>query len=122
LLLLPQGEIFVMHYTFDILGVTPVFTFFNYQQEVENNPRRSMAYLGSPECTLDGLIQATELIPDKPDWDWDAVVKTMVNFWLHHESNIQTWRREMASFSEATLLVARVANTQVLRQEFEALL
>ena len=111
-----------MNYTFDILGVTPVFTFFNYQQEVENNPRRSMAYLGSPECTLDGLIQATELIPDKPDWDWDAVVKTMVNFWLHHESNIQTWRREMASFCEATLLVARVANTQILRQEFEALL
>ena len=81
-----------------------------------------MANLGSPECTLDGLIQATELIPDKPDWDWDAVVKTMVNFWLHHESNIHTWRREMASFSEATLLVARVANTQILRQEFEALL
>ena len=43
-LLLPSGEIFVMNYTFDILGVTPIFTFFNYQQQVESDRHRSIRF------------------------------------------------------------------------------
>ncbi|MEB3229331.1 MAG: hypothetical protein VKJ27_13230 [Synechocystis sp.] len=112
----------MVNYTFDILGVAPIFTFFNYQQQVENDRGRSLAYVGSPACTLDGLIQATELIPEKPDWDWDAVVKTIVDFWLHHEANIQQWRQELDSLTDDGLLVGRVANTQILRRQFERLL
>jgi hypothetical protein len=56
-----------MSYCFDIIGVTPVLDFFYYQQNLEQNPKRSKAYLGSYQCTLDGFIQATEMIPKKPN-------------------------------------------------------
>ncbi len=112
----------MMSYTFDILGVTPMLTFFNYQQQVECNPQRSMAYLASFNCTLDGLIDATDLIPQKPDWDWDMVIGAMVKFWVHHESLVEQWRQEMISLGEQSLLVGRIANTQLLRQQFESLI
>lgn len=110
-----------MSYTFDILGITPIFTFFNYQQEVEQNPRRGTTYLGSYQCTLEGFIQATDLIPQKPDWDWDNVVQSIVNFWLRHEETINQWKSELANTGNDNLLVARVSNIDILRREFESL-
>jgi hypothetical protein len=112
----------IMNYTFDILGVTSVCTFFQYQQDVEQNPERSRAYVASYSCTLDGLIQGTEAIIKRPNWNWDEVVQTMVNFWLRHESAIQQWKEELILLGEDNLLVGRVANVERLRQEFESLL
>jgi hypothetical protein len=111
-----------MSYSFDVLGITPIFTFFNYQQEVEQNPRRNTAYLGSYHCSLEGFIQATELIHQKPDWDWDDVVKRIIDFWLGHEENIQQWKRELTTIGQESLIVARVANIDGLRKDFEVLL
>ncbi|MEB3174941.1 MAG: hypothetical protein VKN60_07130 [Cyanobacteriota bacterium] len=111
-----------MTYTFDILGVAPVFTFFNYQQDVEQRPERSLAYVASYDCTLDSLIKSTELILRRPDWDWDAVAQTMVNFWLRNPEPIQRWKQELDSLGKDNLLVGRVANVESLRQAFESLL
>ena len=111
-----------MSYSFDIIGVTPVLNFFYYQQDVEQNPKRSKAYLGSYECTLDAFIQSTEMIPQKPNWNWDKVVDSMVEFWLNHSDDIHQWKQELATFGNDNLIVARVANVSWLRHEFEELI
>ncbi|MCC5898801.1 MAG: hypothetical protein JJU32_12925 [Phormidium sp. BM_Day4_Bin.17] len=47
-----------MSYTFDIINILPVLNFFDHQQKVEQTPHRSLAYLGSYDCTLDGFNEA----------------------------------------------------------------
>lgn len=111
-----------MSYSFDIVGVTPVLDFFYYQQQVEQNPKRSKAYLGSYQCTLDSFIKSTEMIPEKPDWNWDQVVESIVDFWLHQEETIQTWKQTLENSHHENLIIARIANVQWLRQEFQSLL
>lgn len=111
-----------MSYSFDIIGVTPVLDFFYYQQKVEQNPCRSKAYLGSYECTLDSFIQSTEMIPKKPNWNWDEVIESIVDFWLHQEEAINQWKKTFDDSPEENLIVARVANVQWLRNEFKSLL
>lgn len=110
-----------MAYTFEILGITPILTFFNYQQTIEQHPQRSTAYVGSYHCRLDALIQATQHIPHKPNWNWDRVVDVMVQFWLQNEDRVQQWRQELDSLNRDRLLVARVANTDLLRRELNQL-
>ncbi|NEO84587.1 MAG: hypothetical protein F6J87_10090 [Spirulina sp. SIO3F2] len=111
-----------MTYTFDILGIAPLLTVFEYQQRVAQNPHHSKAYLGSPECTLDGLIKSTDLLVPKPNWNWDEVIQRMVNFWLKHEERIHYWQGQLATVGQDNVLVARVANVEMLRNEFELLL
>ncbi|MEM7796071.1 MAG: hypothetical protein AAF579_16655 [Cyanobacteria bacterium P01_C01_bin.118] len=111
-----------MSYNFDIVGVSPVWNFFKYQQHVEQSPHRSCAYLGSYECTLDGFIEATSLVYKKPDWDWDTVVSEIVNFWLNAGDHVGQWKKELAQAEETSLIVGRVANFQNLRSEFEGLI
>lgn len=113
-----------MAYSFDLLGVTPVLTFFNYQQRNEQDPHRPKAYLGAFQCTLDGFIDALELMPKKPQWDWDEVVATMVKFWLRHGDRIRECETEFKqSMPEGPqLVIARVSNIDALRHNFEAIL
>lgn len=109
-------------YSFDIIGITPVLTFLDYQHSVEHHRQRSKAYLGSHRCSLDAFIRSAETIPQKPEWDWDEVMAAMVNFWLRHEDSIQQWKRELDAVGRDKLLVARVANLSLLRAELESLL
>ena len=111
-----------MSYSFDIIGVTPVLKFFYYQQDVEQNPKRSKAYVGSYECTLDAFIKSTEMIPQKPNWNWDKVVDSIVEFWLNHADGIEKWKHELETVGNDNLIVARVANVNWLRHEFEELI
>ncbi|MBL1211045.1 hypothetical protein [Geminocystis sp. GBBB08] len=111
-----------MSYSFDIVGVTPILDFFYYQQKLEQNPNRSKTYLGSYQCTLDSFIKSTEMIPLKPDWNWDQVIESIVDFWIHHEETIQRWKLTFDNSSQQNLIVARVANVKWLRQEFQSLL
>ncbi len=110
-----------MSYNFEIIGITPVLTFFNHQQQVANNRDRSKVYLGSYQCTLDAFIESTNLIPEKPLWDWDEVIETTIDFWLQHEEDIRYWKQELKQTSQDNLLIARVANIEILRQELEQL-
>jgi hypothetical protein len=111
-----------MNYNFEIIGITPVLTFFNYQQEVEVSPKRSKAYLASYQCTLDAFIKSTKMIPQKPEWNWDEVIVTMINFWLKQEDSIRHWQLELKNAGKENLIVARVANFDVLRTELQNLL
>jgi hypothetical protein len=110
-----------MNYSFDIVGVTPTLQFFNYQQKIEQTPKRSKAYLGSYCCTLDAFIEATNLVHHKPDWNWDEVVSSIVDFWLNQEDSIRHWKQELEQSGSDSLLVARVANLKSLRSELEHL-
>lgn len=111
-----------MSYSFEIIGIAPVLQFFNQQQQLATQAQLSQAYLGSYCCTLDGFINAAEQVHPKPDWDWDAIVAKMVEFWLSREVDVRHWR---AQFSLAEggghLIVARVVNYASLRREFEQL-
>ena len=111
-----------MSYNFELIGVTPVLTFFNYQQELENDPQRSKAYLGSYHCTLDAFIESTQKIPHKPQWNWDEVIETMIHFWLSNEDTVRHCQQELKNSQNDNLIIARVANVEALRQEFEHLL
>lgn len=111
-----------MSYTFDIIGVTPVLTFFNYQQRHEQNPHRGQTHLGSYDCTLDAFIKSTKMISKKPDWDWDEVVNIMVNFWLKNEEKVRYWKAELDNLGKDNLIVAKVVSFDALRYEFENLL
>ena len=111
-----------MNYSFEIIGTTPLLTFFNYQQKLEQNTNRSKAYLGSYYCSLDGFLESVEIIPKKPDWNWDDVVSSIVNFWLQNEEKVRYWQQNFPSVNPETVIVARVANIEALRLEFESLL
>ena len=111
-----------MKYTFEIIGVAPILTFFNYQQKLEQNENRSKAYLGSYECSLDGFIESVNTVTRKPDWDWDDVIKSMVNFWLKNEEKVRYWQQQFKPVPTEEILMARVANIDALRFEFESLL
>ena len=110
-----------MSYNFEIIGVTPVLTFFNYQQQLEKDPQRSKAYIGSYLCTLDAFIESTEMIHQRPQWDWNEVIETMINFWLTNEDVVKQWKQELETTQNDNLIIARVANVEALRQEFEHL-
>jgi hypothetical protein len=111
-----------MSYSFDIIGIAPVLQFFNHQQRVETTRDRSQAYLGSYCCTLDAFIAATEAVHRRPDWDWDAIVSTIVAFWLSQETDIRHWKQQFAAVQGSqNLIVARVVNYDSLRHEFETL-
>lgn len=111
-----------MAYTFDIVGVAPILTAFEYQYQAQEQPHRSKAYLSSPHCTLDDFIKSTELIPAKPEWNWDEVIQRIVNFWLKHEDRVRYWQQELFLAGQQNVVVARVANVETLRHEFESLL
>ncbi|MDB9312500.1 hypothetical protein PN462_05235 [Spirulina sp. CS-785/01] len=111
-----------MSYTFDIVGLASVVTFFDYQQKVESNPHRSKAYFGTQFCTLDAFIESANLIPQKPDWNWEEVVQSMIHFWLRQEDKIRYWQEELNQANDDNLLVGRVANVPALRHELESLL
>ena len=111
-----------MSYSFDLVGVAPILDFFEYQQRVEQQPQRSKAYVGSYICTLDAFIEATEMVYQKPDWDWDAVVAQIVKFWVTQEEKVSHWGKTLAMAQESSLVIGRVANVDSLRGEFESLM
>ena len=112
----------LMSYNFDLVGVTPIWTFFKHQQQVERSPQRSCVYLGSYKCTLDSFIEATSTVYQKPDWDWEAIVSQMIGFWLQAGDRIAEWKLELERAEEGCLVVGRVANYSSLRSEFEGLI
>ncbi|MGA9379480.1 MAG: hypothetical protein WBV73_11995 [Phormidium sp.] len=112
-----------MKYTFDILGVSPILYFFNQQQETkEQQPQTGVEYVAAYKCTLDALIQSVENVSNYRGWDLDAVIDTVVNFWMNNSDSIKYWKQRLKDAGSENLLVGRVANVKSLRAEFEILL
>ncbi|MBH8551729.1 hypothetical protein I8751_04930 [Nostocaceae cyanobacterium CENA357] len=112
-----------MKYTFDLVGVSPVWQFFHTQQQsLEKTQHQGVEYLGTHQCTLDALIKSVEPVPAKWDWNLDQVVDTVVQFWLNNSESIRYWKERLSDAGRDNLLVARVADITALQAEFESLL
>ncbi|NJL02573.1 MAG: hypothetical protein HC838_14360 [Spirulinaceae cyanobacterium RM2_2_10] len=109
-----------MSYTFDIVGISPVFNFMD-RQSPDRIAVTSKAYLGSPECSLDAFMRSVDLLSEKPAWNWDEVMTAIVNFWLVNEERIRYWKTELAIARDDHLLVAYIAHVEALRHELEQL-
>ncbi|QLE59081.1 hypothetical protein [Nostoc sp. TCL26-01] len=112
-----------MKYTFDIVGVSPVWQFFSHLQDSQQKPQQQgIEYLGTQKCTLDSLIESVEPVPLKWGWNREQVLDTVVNFWLNNSESIRYWKTRLSDAGNDNILVARLADITALQAEFESLL
>jgi hypothetical protein len=112
-----------MQYAFNILGVSPILSFFSQQQQIiHTQPDRGVEYLGARKCTIDEFIASIDELPQKHGWDINDVTNTMIQFWIDNADSIDYWKSRLADAGKDNLLIARLANLQGLQQEFEYLL
>ncbi len=110
-------------YTFDIVGVSPILSFFNQQQDIlQKNLSIGVEYVPSFECTLDALIHSVETVSPQHDWRLDEVIGTVVNFWVRNSDLVHHWKDRLQDAGKESLLVSRVADIDSLKTEFELLL
>ncbi|MCU0550495.1 MAG: hypothetical protein MUC48_14195 [Leptolyngbya sp. Prado105] len=109
-------------YTFNIVGVSPVLSFFAQQQELfEKNLETGVEYISSFECTLDALIHSVETVNAQQSWDLDEVVDSVIKFWMKNSEAVYHWRDRLQDAGKDSLLVSRVADIDALKTEFELL-
>ncbi|MEO1148664.1 MAG: hypothetical protein AAFY26_24095 [Cyanobacteria bacterium J06638_22] len=113
-----------MRYTFEFIGVTPALFFFNHQYNERYNKASGggAAYLASDRCTLDAFLSSVETVPLKRSWNLDRVVDSVITFWLNNAEQVRHWKTRLDDAGRENLLVARVADVQALKAEFETLL
>ncbi|MDJ0675240.1 MAG: hypothetical protein QNJ36_07670 [Calothrix sp. MO_167.B42] len=112
-----------MKYTFNIVGVSPILTFFDRQQAITQKDRnQGIEYIASNTCTLDALIASVEAVPPKLDWNLDRVIDTVIQFWLNNSDSVTYWKSRLQDAGRDNLIIGRLADMQSLRYEFESLL
>lgn len=109
-----------MKYSFEIVGVSSILSFFNHQQASQR--QAGAEYLGAYQCTLDAFIESVESTPMRHNWNLDQVVDTVIKFWLNNAEQVYHWKHRLKDAGAQNLLVARVADLDALRAEFESLL
>ncbi|MBF2078505.1 MAG: hypothetical protein IGR76_08285 [Synechococcales cyanobacterium T60_A2020_003] len=110
-----------MDYSFEILGVSPLLSFFTHQQERQFQPKAGAAYVGADRCTLDAFIDSVNTIPRLYDWNLDHIVDTVIQFWMNNADTVRHWRSRLKDAGDQTILVARVSDINAMRSEFEHL-
>lgn len=109
-------------YTFNIVGVSPILSFFNQQQDLlKKDLETGVEYVSSFECTLDALIYSVETVSAHHPWNLDEVVDTVVSFWVKNSDAISHWKDRLQDAGKDSLLVSRVADIDALKTEFELL-
>jgi plasmid maintenance system antidote protein VapI len=111
-----------MEYSFELVGVSPVLSFFNHQQVIQQQPHVRAEYLGAYECRLDAFIESVEDVPARRNWNLDRVVDSVISFWLNNAEQISHWKQRLKDAGAENLLVARVSDLDSLKAEFESLL
>lgn len=112
-----------MQYRFELLGVANILTFFNHQQQRSPHSRdQGVEYVGTRRCTLDAVIHSIEPIPPKRGWDLDAVIDTVIQYWLNNSETVERWRERLEDAGQESVLVAKVGDLKAIRAEFESLL
>ncbi|CEJ44452.1 hypothetical protein [Umezakia ovalisporum] len=112
-----------MKYTFDIVGVSPTWEFFNHQQQTLNQRhRRGVEYLSTHKCTLDALLESVEPLPVKRGWNTEQVRDAVVQFWVNNAESIRYWKVRLIDAGHENILIARLADITSLQAEFESLL
>ncbi|MFM2431710.1 MAG: hypothetical protein RLZZ511_2923 [Cyanobacteriota bacterium] len=109
-------------FTFNIIGVTPLLSFFDYQQQ-QTQP--GITYFTSQRCSLDAVLRSLAHTDFDPTWDNEAMMQSVVNFWMNNIETITHWQSRLQDadqdVSNRPILVHRLAQPQALRQELETL-
>ncbi|MEA5568288.1 hypothetical protein [Anabaena sp. UHCC 0399] len=112
-----------MKFTFDLVGVSPVWQFFHHQQQSLQKPQpQAIEYLSTHKCTLDALLECVEPVSIKWGWNTEQVIDTVVQFWLNNSETINYWKVRLIDAGNDNILVARLADITALQAEFESLL
>ncbi|MDJ0557455.1 MAG: hypothetical protein QNJ68_24005 [Microcoleaceae cyanobacterium MO_207.B10] len=111
-----------MKYSFELLGISPILSFFNQQQKLQEQQNTTVEYLGNRKCTLDVFVDSVENVSAYRGWNVDKVVETVINFWMKNSDSIQYWNSRLKNTGEEYLLIARVGDINSLRNYFELLL
>jgi plasmid maintenance system antidote protein VapI len=112
-----------MAYTFEILGVSPILTFFNHQQKTLHYPAKTgVEYLACYRCSLDAVIESIEAVAPDRGWQLDTAVDAVMEFWLHNADRISYWKQRLSDAGRQNLLVSRLADFPSLQAEVESLL
>jgi len=110
-------------YSFEILGVSPILSFFDHQQAVSKAlADRGVEYVSAYKCTLDEMLRSVEPVPQRRGWDHDQVTNAVINFWLHNAALIKRWQYRLQDAGQENLLVARLSDFRSLRRTFDAIL
>jgi len=110
-----------MNYTFELLGVSPVLAFFAHQHDLATQDSRGAAYVASHRCTLDAFIDSVNTATPDRGWNLDRAVDAVVSFLLKNGEQISYWKQRLDDAGRENLLVARLADVEALRLEFESL-
>lgn len=112
-----------MKYTFEMLGVSPILSFFNQQQKrSEERNINGVEYLGNHKCTLDSFVKSVEQVSPDRGWNLDEVVDTVITFWMNNAETVQYWKERLQDAGKENILIARVADIRSLQATFESLL
>lgn len=112
-----------MHYSFNIIGVSPLLSFFNHQLDAQQSHDYSGAeYIGAYRCTLDAFLGSIDTLPQKRGWDLDKAVDTVISFWLNHGTQVKRWQERLDDAGAESVVVGRLATMHSLRSELESLL
>ncbi|MEL7086802.1 MAG: hypothetical protein AAF268_15980 [Cyanobacteria bacterium P01_A01_bin.3] len=112
-----------MRYSFELIGITPILDFFNHQQHKQKQIYGDRAeYIGSYHCSLDRFLSQLQDVPPERQWDMSLLSQAVVDYWIASAHSIQYWQERLSDAGDSCLVVGRVANTQALRGEFEAML
>ncbi|HEY9810063.1 MAG TPA: hypothetical protein V6D13_12110 [Halomicronema sp.] len=112
-----------MNYTFNLLGISPILSFFNKQQEIlGQKPGRRVEYLGSHKCTLDAFLDCVEKASTSRGWQVDEALNTVIDFWMKNSETVEYWRERLKDAGKENLLVGRVGDIASLQATFESLL
>ncbi|GAB1545506.1 hypothetical protein NUACC21_81820 [Scytonema sp. NUACC21] len=112
-----------MKYIFEIVGVSPVLTFFNHQQQnLQKSKKLALEYIASHKCTLDAFIKSVEPVPPKWGWDKDDAIGSVIEFWMNNAETIWYWKSRLIDAGSDNLLVARIGDLKALKAEFDLLL
>lgn len=111
-----------MKYTFDLVGISPILSFFYQQQELQDKSSFGVEYVGNQKCSLDTFIASVEQVSPDRGWDLDQAVDSVINFWVNNSERVQYWKTRLNDAGQDNLLVARVADLKSLKTTFESLL
>ncbi|MGC9524991.1 MAG: hypothetical protein ACP5D7_05565 [Limnospira sp.] len=111
-----------MKYTFNLVGVSPILSFFYEQQQLQERQTPGIEYVGNRQCTLDTFIESVETAASHQGWNCDRAVDAVIHFWMNNSESIQYWKTRLEDAGQENLLVARVADWPSLRTTFESLL
>jgi hypothetical protein len=111
-----------MKYTFNLVGVSPILSFFYEQQQLQERRTRGVEYLGNRQCRLDTFIESVETAASHQNWNCDRAVDAVIDFWMNNSESIRYWKARLEDAGQENLLVARVADLTSLRTTFESLL